>query len=113
MTATAQLEAGCFRYYLERILALDSRLSDELKREIAAVLMICDAGADMQKLLAERDRRIRMQDIICKCAFERIATLEERLRSVEESVSWPDGQGDAVVRSQKGNCLNIGRKRLN
>ena len=113
MTDTSQLEAGCFRHYLERILALDSPLSDELKREIAAVLMICDAGADMQKLLAERDRRIRMQEIICKCAFERIATLEKRLRSVEESVSWPDGRERAVVRSQKGAPVNIFRKRLN
>jgi hypothetical protein len=59
MTGTSQIEAGCFRYYLERILMLDSPLSDELKHEIAAVLMICDAGTDMQKLLAERDRRIR------------------------------------------------------
>ena len=90
------MEAGCFRYYLHRILALDGSIPDELKREIAAVLMICDAGTDMQKVLAERDRRIRMQDIICKCAFERIATLEERLRSVEESVSWRGGQERAV-----------------
>jgi hypothetical protein len=113
MTGTSRLEASCFRHYLERILALDGPLSVELKREIAAVLMICDAGTDMQKLLAERDRRIRMQDIICKCAFDRIATLEEQLRSVEESVSWPDGRERAVVRSQKGAPLNVCRKRLN
>jgi hypothetical protein len=113
MTGTSKLEAGCFRYYLERILALDKPLSDELKREIAAVLMICDTGTDIQKLLVERDRRIRMQDIACKCAFERIATLEGRLRSVGESVSWPDGQERAVVRSQKGASVEVCRKRLN
>ena len=33
-------------------------------------------GADTQKLLEERDRRIKMLDLICKFAFERIATLE-------------------------------------
>jgi hypothetical protein len=92
MTGASQLEAGCLRRYLERILALDRPVSEELEREIAAVLTICDAGTDMHKLLAWRDRWILMQDTICKCAFERIATLEERLRLVEESVNWPDGQ---------------------
>jgi hypothetical protein len=80
MTDTPQLEAGCFRHYLERILALDGRpVSDELKREIAAMLMICNAGADAQKLLEERDRRIQTLDIICEFALERMATLEDRL----------------------------------
>jgi hypothetical protein len=113
MTSASQLEAGCFRHYLERILVLDSPLSAELKREIAAVLTICDAGTEIQGLLAERDRRIRMQDIICKCAFERIVTLEERLRLVEESVSWRGGQEHAVGCSQKGVSVDVCRKRLN
>jgi len=78
VTDTSQLEAGCFRHYLDRILALDGSVPDELKREIAAVLMICDAGADMQKLLAGRDRQIRMLKTICRFAFKRIAALEKR-----------------------------------
>jgi hypothetical protein len=77
VTDTSQLEAGCFRHYLTRILALDGSIPDELKREIAAVLMICDAGADIQKLLAWRDRQIRMLNIICRFAFKRIAALEK------------------------------------
>ena len=77
MTGTSQLEAGCFRHYLDRILTLDGSIPDELKREIAAVLMICDAGADMQKLLAGRDRQIQMLNIICRFAFKRIAVLEK------------------------------------
>jgi hypothetical protein len=78
VTDTSQLEAGCFRHYLTRILALDGSIPDELKREIAAALMICDAGADLQKLVAGRDRQIRMLRIICRFAFERIAALERR-----------------------------------
>ena len=52
MTGTSQLEAYYFRYYLERILAFEGPIPDELKHEIALVLMICDAGTDMEKLLA-------------------------------------------------------------
>jgi hypothetical protein len=92
----SQLEAGCFRYYLDRILALDGSVPDQLKREIAAVLMICETGVDIQKLLEERDRQIQMLEIICRFAFKLIATLEDR-SLIEESVSRPDGREDAVV----------------
>jgi hypothetical protein len=91
MTSRSQLEAGCFRQYLERILALDGPVPDELKDEIAAVLRICNAGADTQGLLEECDHSIQMLDIICQFAFGRIATLEERLRLLEESVGCSMG----------------------
>jgi len=92
MTDTSELEAGCFRYYLQRTLQLEGALPRELKREITAVLMICDAGRDVQKALAERNRRIRMLNIICKVAFKRIATLEQSLRLLQESTRrLPDG----------------------
>jgi hypothetical protein len=111
MTGTSQLEAGCFRYYLDRILALDGPVPEELRCEIAAALIICDAGADTQKLLEERDRHIQMLEIICDFAFERIATLEN-LCLAEESVNGLDGPDD-VTRSQKGKWLNVCRQRLN
>jgi len=95
MTSTPQLEADCFRYYLNRILTLDGSVPEELKHEIAAVLSICNAGADTQKLLEERDRRIQMLDLICKFAFERIAALENGYL-VEE---WLVGSMDKRTRS--------------
>jgi hypothetical protein len=95
-TDNPELEAGCFRHYLDRILTLDGSIPDQLKREIAAVLMICETGVDIQKLLEERDRRIQMLEFICTFAFQLLATHEDRCLS-EESVSWPDGRKDAVL----------------
>ena len=109
MTETYLIEASSFRYYLDRILALDGPVPEELKCEIIALLMICDAGTDAQKLLEERDRHIQMLDIICDFAFERIATLEYPYLA-EEPVH---GQDDAFTRSQKGEYVNICRQRLN